>query len=501
MARGRTPLPTRYDPEAVKSANEMATKQFQYAKDVQRRQEASRRDNAVTAIGKNTPAYLQPPGGMHAGMSRADQDAAVARATGAPLVAPPQFNFGAKGGTSAVPWTGGSIAQKLAPGAAETVSRPAPTSADIAPHGSGPGGRVMNGSEAAANLAQTRALIAPHDPSQAPRQPSAESVLASHDAAVANQATRTAAGTGNVVQTPYGTASSRQLNWQEQIVKAHPEIGVKDSPENKAFLQQYNQAKTAGSLNADGSPKDHMALAGAAIDSVRSAANQPKGGNAADLAAKDQASSPGFTGEKAQGADQVTPKTIGQNIAKVPGVIGDALTSVPKAVIGAAGNLADKIGTAGGQLYSGITGNPSPYVPGSVPADLNSMGQGVGMLADAAKATLVGGSQPAAPAALTQGGASVAPAQYDPSSYALGAAQAHADAFHKSVTPLFKSAAAGVGGYSPPPSGYAGTQNDVGPVAPTPTNMPTGPTPAPTTGMDLPPVNIPTPKTPDTANY
>jgi hypothetical protein len=169
-----------------------------------------------------------------------------------------------------VTWTGGSIIPKLPAGGPEVVSRPAPSSADIAPRGSGPGGRVMSGSEAAANLAQTRALIAPHGGKPLPLEPTAQSVLAARDAARVAEV----AGTGKTVETGYGTASSRNAptgeklapavttntgivrnqpaavpatppNWQQQITAKYPQIGVEGSPENKAFIAAHNAGKGA----------------------------------------------------------------------------------------------------------------------------------------------------------------------------------------------------------------------------------------------------------------
>jgi hypothetical protein len=84
---------------------------------------------------------------------------------------------------------------------------------------------------------------------------------------VSDAATKAAAGTGQVVQTPYGTASSRMVkagtpenaavvtdtgvqreprDWQRELVAKYPAIGVAGSPENKAFVERYKAMESKG---------------------------------------------------------------------------------------------------------------------------------------------------------------------------------------------------------------------------------------------------------------
>lgn len=157
--------------------------------------------------------------GMQAGITRFRDGK-----TAAPTAPEPA----ALSGRSAIPWTGPSLAEHgYGQARGDVVTRPAPTSADIAPKGSGPSGRVMNDADAAANMAQTRALtgggkvayVPPETPGagkDAPFRGSTGREIADfrggRDTATmdaADAATKKGALTGAPVQTPYGLASSR----------------------------------------------------------------------------------------------------------------------------------------------------------------------------------------------------------------------------------------------------------------------------------------------------
>lgn len=79
-----------------------------------------------------------------------------------------------------------------------------------------------------------------------------------------------AAGTGQTVQTPYGTGSSRPgtwldrvadaggKDWQKQVVEKYPQIGVSGSPENAAFVSAIQQAHQTPNFDGE---KDPMKIA------------------------------------------------------------------------------------------------------------------------------------------------------------------------------------------------------------------------------------------------
>lgn len=71
---------------------------------------------------------------------------------------------------------------------------------------------------------------------------------------------RTQAGTGEKVQTPYGTMSLSDpkygpgATWMDQVVNRYPEIGKPGTDANKAFTAAYNSAIRQTGPNADGTP-------------------------------------------------------------------------------------------------------------------------------------------------------------------------------------------------------------------------------------------------------
>jgi hypothetical protein len=80
-----------------------------------------------------------------------------------------------------------------------------------------------------------------------------------------NPAAVAAAGTGNVIQTPYGSGSSTMarpgqratdavvgpngvshLTWQQQVVRDHPEIGQAGTSANRQFVEAYGRSQQSG---------------------------------------------------------------------------------------------------------------------------------------------------------------------------------------------------------------------------------------------------------------
>lgn len=285
----RAPAP-RYDPNSPSAVGE----QLRMKESLQKANAQSQNDAAARAVGRAVPQYALPAGGAGGTpgtrKSVADQDA-IDRSVKAfqagnhmapntpRMPSPPNNQAGSPL----------DLSQHLPPGMPETHSHPMPSKADIAP--------LPSNSKAgdAVNLARNQALYAPHDaPANAPaakagpvyagagnnapfRGSTAEEIAqfrATDPNAAANAATAAAAGTGKNVVTPYGTASSRTaapteatvaalnapaspikdangtqtgvgrpgpatIPWQNQVLAAHPEIGVAGSPQNKAFVAAY----------------------------------------------------------------------------------------------------------------------------------------------------------------------------------------------------------------------------------------------------------------------
>lgn len=428
--------PTQYNPEAIQQANEAAARSIQFAKDTQRANEKGSRDTAAEAVGRAMPAYALPAGGSRKGMSTADQ-ANVARSVRAyeagGHMAPntPQMRTAAPAAGGTRPAFGGSTPEEVS-----DFYKNAPAAPTVAAAGTG------------------NSVVTPFG--------TASSRTATQGEQLANATTSDTGVTR--------TAPPRQANWQEQVMAQHPEIGKEGTPQNKAFVDAYKALKPE-ERNPDGSPKDHMGLAQQAIGTLKGA----KGSVAAGVAAGGSTS--GGIGGTAE--PPITPQTVGQNIAKTPGVVGDALAAVPKGISSVVGKIADTAGNVAGGLYSGLTGNPNPYTPGSVPAALDTAGQTANAAITGAKAGLGLGYTPPAPNSAV---ASAPPGSLD-------AAKAYGKLYHDHVGSMFANAQGAPAMYAPPGVSAVGTAS-----------LPTAPTP-PAPAMAFPPEQKPDDRKSDTANF
>lgn len=456
---------TSYEKEPVASGEQSASKQLSYAEELRRANEQSVKDNAAKAVAKAVPAYALPPGGSHARMSPADT-AAVRRSadayTSGNHMAP---NTPIMGASPKVANAGMDLSSHPGPPANPTVLGPQLQAGPL----TGPlGTPAMD----AANLAQNRALYAPHDaiqPVATPRGPTAVTPGAGNAAPFrgstgpevaqfqAGDPTKALAGTGQTVITPYGAVASTtdksgptslaervstptydekgvqtgvgraspspQPNWQQQVVAQHPEIGVKDSPQNKAFLAAYNAEKTAKNLNPDGSPKDHMALAQQALGSAKGAAG----------------AGPAATGV-AQGNPDTAAKQAGKAIGEIPSQVAQGVGGNAVAGGNAAVQLGQQAVGAAKDFVAGVTGTPPQYSPTPNAPDVSGAG--------------------------------------------LAAAKAYGKIFHDSVGPIFHSAAGGGMGAA----GSASGSPAYTPLGASTSTAPIGATPSPPVGQFEPPL-------------
>ena len=103
-----------------------------------------------------------------------------------------------------------------------------------------------------------------------------------------------AKASGGVVQTPYGTING---NWQDELVKKYPALGVKGSQANVEFIRSYNAAKQAeGDIGDAQSKVDHHAIADAVMQKIQ---NPQQPGQVAGVTVKDPT-----------GAAQIAPADI-----------------------------------------------------------------------------------------------------------------------------------------------------------------------------------------------
>lgn len=309
---GQRRRPTTYapNPEGIQAANEAAARSIQFAKNTQRANEKGSRDTAAEAVGRAVPAYALPTGGSKKGMSTADQ-ANVARSVRAyeagGHMAPntPQMRTAAPAASGTRPAFGGSTPEEVSD---FYKGAPNPTK-DVA----GTGQQVLT----------------PYGFAGSTTDKSSPARLAERPATPTYDEKGKQVGVGR---------ASPALNWQEQLVAKHPEIGVKDSPENKAFVAQYKQAQAAKELNQDGSPKDHFGMAESAIASTKPPS---MGGSGA-----------GATGVDAPAAMVPTEQQQGQAIRSAPSVAQAAGTGLAAAVTGTVANAAGKAA----DFQAGLTG-------------------------------------------------------------------------------------------------------------------------------------------------
>lgn len=273
------------------------------------------RQNATRALIANTPSAAQGPG-FSPQSSAYDRAQYGDRASGQPLVPAPHLNFTAP----AKPYTVGGA----------PAGGPAP--------------------------AEIKDFYA--NPQTGPNSPAAKATIA-------------AANTGQTVQTPYGPVSSAPpaaqgpnlagapgaANWQQQIVNAHPQIGVAGSPENKAFVAAYKQQYPNG-----GQPTDHMKLAGDVMSDI------------ADQKAKDASES----GELAEGDES-------QRSTGIPASPPSAAFKAARAVVEAPGNAADAVANAargvvggiaktGADIYAGLHPGVDPNIANTAAQNLVDQG-------------------------------------------------------------------------------------------------------------------------------
>lgn len=351
--RGR--LSYQGDPEAA--GINLAKRTAAYTGEVQRENERAARNNAMNALGKNVPASALPSGGIHKNMSQADQDAAVraiqayngttpaaAHMPGPTHMAPnvPQLRGGdtpaaPAGRAVAVPPTfdkDGNLKEAPAnPGATSTAQT------------------GLNGAFRGSTADEVKEFYATKPGS------------ATSPAAVATAAN---AGAGNTVQTPFGTASSTDskkgagTTWQEQIVSKHPEIGVKDSDANKAFLDAYSKAKDAGgtidphAIAAQVQKDQDFRKEQDAREPGASYALNPNGENAATAIPS------GFDTGAPPKVSQSTATQIGKAVHDAPGKVAGAVGDV-------VGGAINKTVGAAKDLYAGLTGNKQPVQDPNAP--------------------------------------------------------------------------------------------------------------------------------------
>lgn len=439
---GRTPTAPRYDPNAPANVAEAVRANLmknRLTTEADQRAAASNATQSVVQATKNTNAL--PPGAAESGgkgQSLANQAEIARRVMPMTATHMPDRSF-----TPAAPmYSPLDTSQHLAPGMPETHSHPMPSRSDIAPLPS----NSKKGD--AVNLARNMALYANHDAPAAAPTPKAGPMYAgagnnapfrgstpeeiaefraTDPNVAANTATTAAAGTGKSVVTPYGTASSRtaapaeatvaalnapaspikdangtqtgvgrpgpaKIPWQNQVLAAHPEIGVKDSPQNKAFVAAYKGGKVQPGKELDFS---HTLYPNAAQGATAGAQGSLAGVHANPPQAP--VTGPG---------SNVSPGTV---IASTPGIV-DAAKQGLKAAIGGASSAA-------GKSVADVASGVSSVLP----------------------------NQPQTPPPMyTPSSAVGAAAAAPPPMVDIGRAKAYAKAFHDSVGPLFHG-----GMYSP----------------------------------------------------
>lgn len=353
---------------SIAQGEDMARRNLAFAAEVQRQNDKAQKTNNLQAAGARVPKSVLPVGGIHKGMSQADMDAA---------------NRAIAGYQGTLP---------------------------AAPHMPGP--THMAGSGPAAALPPSR------DPAQLAADAAALKEFQDSDpnkAATSNATTSkltAAAGKGEVVNTPYGPASStdategKGATWQEQIANKYPEIAKKGSDANLAFVEAYKNAQKQQGPNPDGSPVAAInphALADQVMKGVNfrneqdnrepgaTAALNPNGNNAATAIPS------GFD----TGAPP--PPSAASQAGTAVRNAGQAVASVPSKITGAINNGIQGATNAAGDFATAVTGSPGAgqavhNAVNSGIAGLNSAAGGVGHIIGHAVAALTGyGATPSTP--------------------------------------------------------------------------------------------------------
>lgn len=435
-------------------------------------------------------------------------------------------------------YTGPSLAYKPGPGVGQTVAIPRSTPADVG--GADWEARAKHIDDVVHNRASDAPAAPRYGPDSTKGKPATGADIAAlnaNDRAIASakgsngtpEMAGYAAGTGDKVFTPYGTVSSTDaahpqakdysldaganggvvpsLAAQQEILAKYPQISDPNSPAHAAFLKAWKVA-TDGKKPGD-VVDNHLAIAENAVTTPQSAtsASRPSGNpDASDKATpgKDIAkSTPAPTGPSAAAS-------AGQTVADLPGAVADNARNYWDAAKGLVGSAA----SATKDFVQGATGNPNagataPIVPGGTqsPKQIADAKARAGPSSDdpteyvssavgAAHGALVAQDEdtvrgdvyrpnaiPVAPASAAPSGSTPTYGQ-NPQPWTQGAsaptpldhAQAYADAFHKSVAPMFKAAQQSVSTApatpAPDNSMAKGTQsplnggNDLNPAAP-----------------------------------
>lgn len=317
-------------PNPIAQGNVAAQQRIAYARSLQRQDATSANDNATQAMAATVPRYALPAGGTK-NMSQADQ-ANIARS-----VATYQ-----RGG-------------HMAPNTTQMGGNASPSAAN--PSATPPSEKTALGGAFRGSTAEELQNFRDTAPGSA-NSPTAKALTAN-------------AGTGNTVQTPYGTASSLAptgpqgplagdqsngpqhagpTNWQQQLVAKYPTLGIAGHPDNVAFVKAYKDAAKNGT-------PDHAALADSIVG--------PSGDQPTPEGQVPQTGIPNAL--QPQNRTASTAATVGKAIHDAPGVVsktvGDAVGGVIKSTVGAAKDF-----------YANLTGNPNantgansidpPVIPG-----------------------------------------------------------------------------------------------------------------------------------------
>lgn len=361
----------RYGGNAIADANARSNAQTAYASAKNRADIKSLRNNDMQALGKGVPKSILPAGGIHPNMSEADMKAATRRIMGYQGTLPPAEHMP---GPQHMPGSAG------APAALPPSKDPAQLAAD------------------AATLKEFQASD--------PNKTGAANVAA-------------AAGKGTMVQTPYGKAGSTNVTqgkgatWQEQVVANHPEIGVKGSPANLAFIDAYKNAQKAQGPNPDGSagaPVDPHAIAQQVITQL--AVQNGKGAAGPGAGKTAAANTAAGVNQPAQGPNATNFVSAGGGAEPPPPsaatTTGNAIRGAGEAIASAPGKLVNNVVggavKAGSDFASAVTGNPAAgqavtHYANSAIGGVNSAVDATGHLIGHAVAALTGyGGTPAQPA-------------------------------------------------------------------------------------------------------
>lgn len=217
--------------------------------------------------------------------------------------------------------------------------------------------------------------------------------------AVPSNDIRAVAGTGQEVATPYGPISSRAVaagtpqapatvtdtgvtrpaaeDWQQQIVRRFPQVGVAGTPENKAFVEAYKAQNKPGAENsfnpvslAEGlfkDPKANLAKVEDMVGTVKSRAHTEEStGLPAGVTASAQARNDINSG----GEPAPVPSPASLAAAGAKSAIGDAYERIQQKWYSprSAANGIANVGRIGMDIFNGFVNPGAPSVSGGSPA-------------------------------------------------------------------------------------------------------------------------------------